>query len=356
MPQISLIIPVYNTEAYLAKCLTSALAQTFTDIEVICVDSSSTDGSAAVLQNFAAKDPRVKVFTVPNEGPGIGRNKGLDEARGKYILFLDSDDFLDTRACEILYNAAETERLDIAACDFYTYQDKTGVFTPRSRALELPCKHDLDASAGDGPEEFAKFAFSLPFVWGKLIRRDIIENAGLRFPPGAAEDVPFCVSCLARCRRVKMLDGAYLFYYRVGRTGNISGRGEKMVLDGIENFGVLENNLKKYGVLEEVKETFWFNKLVLLIGDEHLFAGRLGNVPRETVQKAYDRVRADMAALDVTLFKNRNWIFRWKVRGLKKAVEKNDLGFPRRVRKIRNILMPVLDPWFKLTSYLKKAS
>lgn len=134
MPQISLIIPVYNTEAYLAKCLTSALAQTFTDIEVICVDSSSTDGSAAVLQNFAAKDPRVKVFTVPNEGPGIGRNKGLDEARGKYILFLDSDDFLDTRACEILYNAAETERLDIAACDFYTYQDKTGVLPPLPRA------------------------------------------------------------------------------------------------------------------------------------------------------------------------------------------------------------------------------
>lgn len=348
MPQISLIIPVYNTEAYLSKCLGSALSQTFADIEVICVDSSSTDGSASVLRAFADQDPRVKVFTVPNRGPGIGRNKGLDEARGKYILFLDSDDFLDTRACETLYRAAEAENLDVAACDFYVYQDKTGVSSPRSRALELACKHDLDASKSDGPDEFVKFAFSLPFVWGKLIRREIIEKAGLRFPPGAAEDVPFCVSCLALCRRVKMLDGQYLFYYRVGRAGNISGRGEKMVLDGIENFGVLENNLKKYGVFEEVKETFWFNKLVLLIGDERLFAGRLGNVPRDAVQQAYDRVRPAMAELDLTLFENRNWIFRWKARHFKHAVEKNDLGFPRRVRKIRNILMPVLDPWFKL--------
>ncbi len=350
MPQISVIIPVHNTRPYLEKCLSSVLGQTFADWELICVDTASEDGSLDVLRRFAAKDNRIRVFSVPNEGPGIARNKGLDEACGKYVLFLDSDDFLDSRACETLRQAAEKQALDLVSCDFYIYQDKTGHFSPRSRALELAFKKDLDADEGDGRDEFVKFAFSLPFVWGKLIRREIIEKAGLRFPPGAAEDVPFCVSCLSLCRRVKMLDGQYLFYYRVGRGGNISGRGEKMLLDGIINFSVLENNLRKYGVFEEVKETFWFNKMVLLIGDERLFAGRMGNVSRDTVQKAYDLVRGDVNSLDLALFKNRNFFFRWKVRRFKKALQNNDLSFPRRLRKLRNLLMPVLDPWFKLTN------
>lgn len=348
MPQISIIIPVHNTLPYLEKCLSSVLEQTFTDWELICVDAASEDASLDMLRRFAAKDSRIRVFSVPNEGPGIARNKGLDEACGKYILFLDSDDFLDAHACETLYQAAEADSLDVVACDFYVYQDKTGAFSLRSRALELACKHDLDVAKGDGVNEFAKFAFSLPFVWGKLIRRDIIEHAGLRFPPGAAEDVPFCVSCLALCRRVKMLDGQYLFYYRVGRSGNISSFGKKLLLDGMKNFNLLENNLKKYGVLEEIKETFWFNKMVLLIGDERLFVGRLGNVSKETVQQVYDQIRPEIAGLDLTLFTKRNWIFRWKARRFQRAVRTNDLAFPRRLRKLRNVLMVVLNPYFKL--------
>lgn len=350
MPQISIIIPVHNTRPYLEQCLGSVLKQTFADWELICVDSASDDDSLDILHRFAAKDARIRVFSVPNEGPGVARNKGLEVALGKYILFLDSDDFLDFRACETLYCAAEKDGLDASCCDFYIFKNETGHFSPRSRALELAFKSDLDSSEGDGPEQFVKFAFSLPFCWGKLIRREIIEKADLRFPSGAAEDVPFTVSCLAQCRRVKMLDGEYLFYYRTGRGGNISGKADKMLLDGIKNFGILEENLKKYGVFEQVKETFWFNKMVLLVGDERLFVGRMGNVSRETLQKAYDQVRADICALDLNLFNRRNACFRWKVRRFKKALQNNDLGFPRRLRKLRNILMPVLDPWFKLTA------
>lgn len=354
MPKISVIIPVYNTKPYLEQCLKSVTEQTFTDLEILCVDNSSTDGSYEELSRLAKEDARIKLFRVPNLGPGSGRNKGLDEAHGEYVLFLDSDDFFAPNACEVLYAAVKKENLDIATCEFYEYHEQTGKYTPRSKALELPCKHILDAAAGDSPEEFAKLAFAWPFVCFKLIRRQIIESVHLRFPTGAAEDVPFCVSLLMLCKKVRLLDGQYLQYYRIGRPGNISGNGSKMALDGVKNFGILAENLRKYGVFEQVKETYWFNFMVLLIGDERLFVGRLGNVPAETVRQVYGLIRPQVAALDLNLFSHRNAMFRWKVRRFRQAVLNDDVAFPRKLRKLRNVLMIFLDPWYKLKAKFRK--
>ena len=303
MPQISVIIPVYNVENYVEKCLRSILEQTFTDIEVICVDNGSSDNSLKVLENLAAEDSRVRIFSMANQGPGACRNKGLDEAKGEAA--------------------------------------------PSSAGLELAHKDTLDRDKGDSVEEFAKFAFACSFVWGRLYRREIIENNKIRFPSGIVEDVPFIVMCFVQARRVKRIPDL-LYYYRVGRPGSISGKAERMLLDGIKNFGMLEDNLREYGVFEEVKETFWFNKMNLLIGDERIFAGRLGNVPQGTVQKAYDLIRKDVLELPADLFARRNAWFRWKVRGLQRALTKNDLKFPRRLRKLRNIAMIFLNPYYKL--------
>lgn len=352
MPKISVIIPVYNTKPYLETCLKSVMEQTFTDLEILCVDSSSTDGSAEELAQLANKDGRIKVFTVPNLGPGPARNKGLDEACGEYILFLDSDDFLIPTACEALYAAAKEEDLDVASADFYNYHDKTGKSAPRSDALQLACKYVLDASEGDSPNEFAKLAFASPFVWLKLTRRSVIEKVHLRFPTGAAEDVPFCVSLLVNCKKARVLEGQYLQYYRIGRVGHISGDGSKMVLDGIKNFGILAENLQRCGVFDQVKETYWFNFMVLLIGDERLFVGRLGNIPSEVVHQAYKLIRPQMELLDLAIFSHRNELFRWKVKHFKQAVLQNNLRFPQQLRKLRNILMVGLGPWYKLKARL----
>ncbi len=349
MPKISVIIPVYNVEPYLEKCVRSVLAQTFSDIEVICVDNGSTDGSVQVLTTLAQEDSRVRVFAVENLGPGHSRNKGLDEARGEYITFVDADDFVDARLCEVLYHRAQMEQLDITACEFYEYHHDTAQSVLSSHRFELTCKYELDAGKGDSRTDFANFAFASPFVWGKLYRRELIERAHIRFPLGAVEDVPFIVSCLVQARRVKRVPEA-LYYYRVGRPGSISGRTERMVLDGIKNFSVLEQNLRQYGLFEEVKESYWFNKMVLLIGDERVFAGRLGNVPLHTLQQAYDLIRTDVLALEPGLFARRNAWFRWKVKQLQKALGNNDLKFPHRLRKLRNIMMMFLDPYFKLKS------
>ena len=353
MPKISVIIPVYNVAPYIEKCVESIAAQTFADIEILCVDNGSADNSLALLNKLAKADKRIKIFSVENLGPGHSRNKGLDEAVGEYILFVDSDDFIAPTLCEFLYTKAQEENLDIAACEFYEYHHDSGQSSVASHRFELSCKYDLSVQKGDSRTDFADFAFASPFVWGKLYRREIIQDKHIRFPLGAVEDVPFIVSVLMQCNRVKRF-AKYLYYYRVGRPGSISGKAEQMISDGIKNFGVLEDNLRAYGVFEEVKETFWFNKMVLLIGDERVFVGRLGNVPPDVVQTAYDLIRKDVLALDVNLFNKRNGWFCWKVRQLQKALRKNDLKVPRRLRKIRNLAMIFLDPYFKLKSKSKK--
>jgi glycosyltransferase involved in cell wall biosynthesis len=102
--KVSIIIPVYNTEKYIRKCLESAINQTLTDIEIICINDGSTDNSLSILYEYAAKDSRIRVFTKTNEGVAKARNLGLRHARGEYIGFIDSDDFVDEKYFEELYS------------------------------------------------------------------------------------------------------------------------------------------------------------------------------------------------------------------------------------------------------------
>ena len=102
MPKYTVVIPVYNVEAYLRQCLDSVAHQTFPDWEAICVNDGSTDGSATILEDYASKDGRFKIVAQPNRGLSAARNTGMDAAKGEYILFLDSDDWLEPNALEVL--------------------------------------------------------------------------------------------------------------------------------------------------------------------------------------------------------------------------------------------------------------
>lgn len=352
MPKISVIIPVFNTHLYLEQCLKSVSEQTFTDWEALVVNDGSTDDSALIINKWIERDSRFHILSQPNSGLSAARNTGLKHANGKYIFFLDSDDFLSPNALNDLYQVAEKERLDLTMCSFYEYDAISNSVRPRSTALELAHKDSLAKERKDSLTDFANFSFALPFAWNKLYLRQKIHDISLQFHKGAAEDFPFTVSYAVNCQNARFLKNKYLVYYRVNRKGSLSHANTRMLIDGIGQFAFLAENLRKYGVFEQVKETYWFNFMVLLIGDERLFVGRLGNVSSDTVKQAYDLIRPQIESLDLKLFANRNAMFRWKVRHFKQAVLQNDLKFPRRLRKIRNILMIVLNPWYKIKSRL----
>ncbi len=125
IPKVSIIIPVYNVEKYLKECLNSVVNQTLKEIEIICVDDGSTDNSLSILEEYAKKDNRINLLKQENSGAGAARNKGLDSARGEYIYFLDSDDFLELNAIEILYNQIAKNQADICFFKFYKYNQQT---------------------------------------------------------------------------------------------------------------------------------------------------------------------------------------------------------------------------------------
>ncbi|MDR1145662.1 MAG: glycosyltransferase [Verrucomicrobiales bacterium] len=115
-PIVSVIVPVYNVEKYLPKCLDSLIGQTLREIEIICVNDGSTDRSPDILKTYADRDPRIKLFSQPNEGHGAALDTGLAAASGKYLMFLDSDDWLELTACEKMVAAMETSGADLAEC------------------------------------------------------------------------------------------------------------------------------------------------------------------------------------------------------------------------------------------------
>ncbi len=124
MAKVSVIIPVYNTEKYLKECLDSVINQTFNDIEIICINDGSTDGSLNILTEYATIDSRIIVITQENKGVSEARNNGMEKAGGEYIMFLDSDDYLYKQACEIAYNSATSNNADVGIFGHYILKGK----------------------------------------------------------------------------------------------------------------------------------------------------------------------------------------------------------------------------------------
>lgn len=127
-PKISIIVPVYNAEKYLPQCLDSLLKQTLTEIEIICIDDGSTDGSGKILEEYRQKDARITVMNQQNAGQSVARNKGFKIATGKYVHFVDSDDWLTDDCCQILYERAEADGLDMISMAATSYKEESGEY------------------------------------------------------------------------------------------------------------------------------------------------------------------------------------------------------------------------------------
>lgn len=203
MPQISIIIPVYNVEQYLRKCLDSILNQTFQDYEVICVNDGSTDNSLGILNDYASNDKRFIIISKDNEGVSVARNIGIEKAQGKYIQFVDGDDWLEPECLELTYNKIKDSDLDIIYYCHNNFKDGKKLFDNIDEAN----KFFVD-------NENKSFIVMIWTCWNKLISRDFLQKNNIRFPKNIhyAEDGIFNLMCLYHNPKTAFIDKALYNY------------------------------------------------------------------------------------------------------------------------------------------------
>ena len=218
-PTVSIIVPVYNAEASIRRCVDSILGQQFTDFELLLVDDGSADGSGAICDAYAAADSRVRVFHKENSGVSDTRNQGIQQAQGVYLQFLDSDDWITPDATKLLVQTAEAHSCDLVISDFY-----------RVVGERVSRKGDIDEDRVLTREEYAAHMMEQPadfyygVLWNKLYRRDIVAAHGLRMDP----DISWCEDFLFNLEYIRHAERFYALqvpiYYYVKTKGSLASQ------------------------------------------------------------------------------------------------------------------------------------
>ncbi|MFR9799826.1 CDP-glycerol glycerophosphotransferase family protein [Streptomyces sp. MS06] len=258
MPRLSLIVPAYKVQGYLSECLDSVLAQEYTDFEIVAVDDCSPDGSGAILDDYARRDARVRVIHLSeNVGLGPARNAGLEQARGDYVLFLDSDDTLSEGALKsIAERLAATGDPEILVFDYArSYWDGRIARNYRAELLKE-----------DGPDAFRladrpELLDLLQVVWNKAYRRDFVERLGLTFPPGYYEDAPWTYCSLVAAESIALLDRVCLLYRQRREGGNILKTVSRKHFDIFDQYRRVFDFLDSHPELDEWRKPL-FGKMV----------------------------------------------------------------------------------------------
>ncbi len=256
-PKISVIIPVYNVEKYLPECLESILNQTFQDFEIICVDDGSTDKSLDILQEYKRKDDRFVILQQRHAGAGAARNHGLKLAEGKYIQFLDSDDYFEPTLLEEMYNHAEKYSADLTVCSSRKV-DENGNIT-ESQNPNSPI--NLDKTPLEKPfnwQDFKNDIFGLFNVpsWNKLYLKDLILSNNLQFQNlTSCNDVAFGhISKI--CAQKIVVFNKELVNYRYKRMGSISEHRAECAKNILFAALQIKEFLEKRGIFNELKKSY----------------------------------------------------------------------------------------------------
>lgn len=211
-PLISIIVPVYNVEKYLSKCLDSIVNQTYKNLEIILVDDGSTDNSGDICDEYANKDNRIKVIHKENGGLSDARNKGMNIAKGEYVGFVDSDDYIAKDMYEYLYAFAVKNDLDVAMCaSCDVYEDKI-IYPKNFESIILDKKEKIIENIFINP-----FGGAAVSVCSKLFKYDVIKN--IRFDLGKTyEDVYFLLKWIANTNKFGRCDKVKYYYVQRGES------------------------------------------------------------------------------------------------------------------------------------------
>ena len=218
LPLISIVLPVYNCERYLEQCIQSIIRQSYTNLEIILINDGSADGSATICNEFAAKDNRIKVFHIKNQGAAHARNYGIKKAQGKYLVFVDSDDFVDCSYVEKLYSLIKNDDIDLGICSYYELLDMGEI----KHELDY---HTVDSLSGNIFNDYHMLEERLFYPVLKIFKMDIVKKYNIFFPEDmvTAEDQVFNYRYLSHVNKYKYLNEC-LYAYRKGNSESLASK------------------------------------------------------------------------------------------------------------------------------------
>lgn len=253
--KISVILPVYNVEKYLRQCLDTIIGQTLREIEILCVDDGSTDNSARILKEYAQKDQRIKIYTQKNAGAGAARNLGLRHASGKYLSFLDSDDFFEPDMLEEAYEQAERYEAEMVVFRSNQY------LTEKDEYKETPWtlrKQELPPYAPFGHRQMTDNIFKVfvGWAWDKLFLKAFIDEKKITFQEQrTSNDLFFVFSVVATARKIAIVDKV-LAHQRRDAKDSLSKTREKSWNCFYVALTALRERMKQEGLYNEVEKDF----------------------------------------------------------------------------------------------------
>ena len=284
---ISVVIPVYNVENYLHVCINSVLKQTYQDFEIICIEDGSTDSSLEILEYFSNKDSRIQIIrNDSNKGPGYSRNRGLDVAKGKYISFLDGDDWISPDTFEILVKKIEQYNLDLLFFKNIVYYEEPREFGfEEYYDMEFMNKFVNQVFNHWDLNKTELFSISSP-PWNKFYLKSFLDENNIRFPNENLiyEDNPFFYKAITSAKRVSIIDN-YL-HNRRRRYGSITMFNDESLFDYINIM------YKIFDVFFENKDLYEYYKIEILnFIFSSVFMGKYNQIDDEFKEEFYKRVQ-----------------------------------------------------------------
>ncbi len=254
MIKVSIIIPFNNVEQYIEQCLDSVINQTLKDIEIILINDASNDKSRELVQHYINNDERIKIIDInERKGQGYARNRGIEIARGQYIGFVDSDDFIEKNMFEKLYNTAVKDDTDITMCMVNEYDDINGKYISSDYySLDILQRFEERVfSAEDTKNEILDINMAL---WNKIYKRDFLLKTGEKFPEGFIyEDLPFFFGTYSKAQRINIV-WKILYHYRINRKNSTMVQFNNKILDRIPMVSLTYEKLKNISFLSDMKQ------------------------------------------------------------------------------------------------------
>lgn len=279
---ISIIIPVYKVEIYLEKCIQSVINQTYENLQIILVDDGSPDNCGKICDEYAQKDHRIEVIHKSNGGLSDARNKGLEIAKGEYIGFVDSDDYIEADMYEVLYNLLKQYNADVSICNFYTVsQGKISIKNADNgineyNRIEILKEILLDKNIQS-------------YAWNKLYKKELFDE--IKYPIGKKyEDIGTTFYLLEKCNKV-VVTGKSEYYYINRQDSIVNNVTESTITDYIELI------MQRYDYIEEnIKELSSYNKdylkRILKTAEKDIKSlNEVGDYTKKKYEELYNKVQ-----------------------------------------------------------------